>query len=245
MTADENMATNASEMSTVRLFKAGLRRSFENATSPKPRTFKVPLEYTRSLEGLKASLRVKIGVDDSLDKIHIDVRECRLCRLSKNRVNAVPGEGPVDAKAILIGEAPGRREDIGGRPFIGPAGRVFDEALKATGIRRDQLYITSVVKCRPPFNRQPRADEVAACRTYLERQIKLIRPRVIGLLGGVALNSFFKGVKVSEAHGKPMVVGGVTYLPLYHPAAVLQGRPRLREAVVRDMEVLKRLITVC
>jgi uracil-DNA glycosylase family 4 len=120
--------------------------------------------------------------DDSLEKIAANVRGCPLCKLSRSRKNAVPGEGQLSAKIMFIGEAPGRSEDEKGRPFVGAAGRILDELLKKAGIERSQVFITNIVKCRPPNNRVPKEDELTACRPYLDRQIALINPKVICIL---------------------------------------------------------------
>src|ERR1041385_6914386 len=134
---------------------------------------------------------------DSLEKIEAEVRGCPLCKLSRTRKNAVPGEGQLSAKIMFIGEAPGRSEDEKGRPFVGTAGKILDNLLEKTGIERSQVFITNVVKCRPPNNRVPDDDEVVACRPYLERQIALIRPKVICILGRTAFSSVLGGRSIS------------------------------------------------
>ena len=120
--------------------------------------------------------------EDSLEKIAVNVRGCPLCKLARTRKNAVPGEGQISAKIMFIGEAPWRSEDEKGKPFVGAAGRILDNVLKKAGIERSQVFITNIVKCRPPNNRVPEEDELIACRPYLDRQIALIKPKVICIL---------------------------------------------------------------
>src|SRR5207249_7181685 len=124
---------------------------------------------------------------ETLEDLARQIRGCTLCRLHEGRTHAVPGEGPAGAKVLLVGEGPGRHEDEAGRPFVGAAGRVLDAALAKAGIPREDVFITNVVKCRPPENRRPRADEIAACRPYLAAQIRLVHPGVIVTLGDTAL----------------------------------------------------------
>jgi uracil-DNA glycosylase family 4 len=146
----------------------------------------------------------------------------------------VPGEGPADAEVMLVGEAPGRSEDQAGRPFCGKAGRLLDELLESVGLRRGEVYVTNVVKARPPSNRDPTPDEVFHCWPWLKREAEVVRPRVIMPLGRFALHCFLPGVPLSQAHGRPARRLGWTYLPLYHPAAA--GRSTtLRETAFADM----------
>ena len=156
---------------------------------------------------------------DTLEKIASEVIECPLCKLSRSRKNAVPGEGPISAKVIFIGEAPGKNEDQKGRPFVGLAGRILDEALQKAGIERSQVFITNIIKCRPPGNRIPEDDERAACRPYLDRQISLIAPRIICLLGATAYTAILGGKSIKENRGKIIKRNGQEYLITIHPAA--------------------------
>jgi DNA polymerase len=163
-----------------------------------------------------------------------EVRVCEKCILAQGRTNAVPGEGPVDAEIMFIGEAPGFHEDRQGRPFVGAAGKLLDELLAKIDIEREEVYITNVIKCRPPGNRDPQADEIAACRPYLDRQIELIRPRLIVTLGRFSMERYFPGASISRIHGQPKRVGGVIYYPMFHPAAALH-QPRWRSLVEQDI----------
>jgi uracil-DNA glycosylase len=162
--------------------------------------------------------------DDSLEKIAAEVRGCPLCKLARTRKNAVPGEGQLSAKIMFIGEAPGRSEDEKGRPFVGAAGRVLDNLLKKAGIERSQVFITNIVKCRPPNNRVPKEDELTACRPYLDRQIALIKPKVICILGRTAYSSLLGGSSITANRGKILKRAGQKYFLTFHPAAVIYNK---------------------
>ena len=177
-----------------------------------------------------------------LEKIATAVRGCTRCRLHATRIHAVPGEGPIDAPVFVIGEAPGRDEDASGRPFIGAAGKIFDKGLQAVGLPREETYITNVVKCRPPANRAPKADEIASCRPYLLAQIEAVRPKVAITLGATALRGLLgHPVPFKEARGQAIELGGVVVLPTYHPAAVLYNR-RLEVEIRRDLRLAARVL---
>ncbi len=154
-------------------------------------------------------------------ELEAQVRTCQLCRLAKTRTNAVPGEGYVRADVMFIGEGPGYHEDKQGRPFVGPAGSFLNELLALAGLQRERVYITNVVKCRPPNNRDPEPDEKMACAPYLERQIALINPKVIVTLGRHSMSRFFPGERISQIHGTARVVDGRLCVAMYHPAAGL------------------------
>jgi uracil-DNA glycosylase len=175
--------------------------------------------------------------DDSLEKIAEDVRGCPLCKLARTRKNAVPGEGQISAKIMFIGEAPGRNEDEEGRPFVGAAGRILNDLLKKVGIERSQVFITNIVKCRPPNNRVPKEDELNACRPYLDRQIALIKPKVICILGRTAYSSLLGGSSITANRGKIVVRGGQKYFLTFHPAAVIYNKGLL-SALEADLKKL-------
>ena len=164
---------------------------------------------------------------DSLEKIAAEVMGCPLCKLARTRENAVPGEGQLAAKILFIGEAPGRSEDEKGRPFVGAAGKILHEMLAKAGIERSQVFITNVVKCRPPNNRVPEDDEVAACYPYLERQLALIRPRIICILGRTAYSSILGGGSITANRGKIIEKAGQKYFLTIHPAAAIYNRSML------------------
>jgi DNA polymerase len=175
--------------------------------------------------------------EDSLEKIATDVRGCPLCKLARTRKNAVPGEGQISAKIMFIGEAPGRSEDEKGKPFVGAAGLILDNLLKNAGIERSQVFITNIVKCRPPNNRVPEEDELIACRPYLDRQIALIKPKVICILGRTAYSSILGGSSITASRGKIIERSGQKYFSTFHPAAVIYNKS-LRSTLEAD---LKRL----
>jgi uracil-DNA glycosylase family 4 len=159
---------------------------------------------------------------------------CQKCILAQGRTHAVPGEGPEDADIMFIGEGPGFHEDRQGRPFVGAAGNYLNELLEKIGLNREQVYITNVVKCRPPGNRDPQPEEIEACRPYLDRQIDLIRPRLVITLGRFSMQRYFPSASISRIHGQPKRVGNVIYYPMFHPAAALH-QPRWRSIVEEDM----------
>jgi DNA polymerase len=165
--------------------------------------------------------------EDSLEKIAAEIRGCPLCKLSRTRKNAVPGEGQLAAKIMFIGEAPGRSEDEKGKPFVGAAGRILDELLKKAGIERSQVFITNTVKCRPPNNRMPDDDEVAACKPYLDRQTTLIKPKVICILGKTAYSSLLGGNSITANRGKMVERSGQKYFLTIHPAAAIYNKSLL------------------
>jgi uracil-DNA glycosylase family 4 len=177
-----------------------------------------------------------------LDQVHAQVRTCTLCRLAQTRTLAVPGEGPHDAKIMFIGEAPGFHEDQQGRPFVGAAGQFLEELLRSINLSRRDVFIANVIKCRPPGNRDPELDELAACRPYLDQQIALIKPKVIVTLGRFSMQLAFSGLSISRVHGTPKKVGDVIYFPMFHPAAALH-QPKYRSAIESDMLKIPSLLT--
>lgn len=170
-------------------------------------------------------------------ELEAQVRTCPLCRLSKTRIQAVPGEGDYGAEIMFIGEGPGYHEDKQGRPFVGNAGEFLNELLGIAGVSRNDVYITNVVKCRPPNNRDPLPDEIAACAPYLDRQIALINPRMIVTLGRYSMSRFFPGERISQIHGKARVVEGRLCVAMYHPAAGLH-QASLADVIRADFRLL-------
>jgi DNA polymerase len=181
--------------------------------------------------------------DSRLAELIARIRHCRKCGLAKLRHHAVPGEGNPNARLLFVGEAPGAKEDQTGRPFVGPAGRFLNQLFVAFNIRREAVFITSCVKCRPPGNRNPTANELAACvGGWLLPQIELIDPEIIVLLGRMAaLTLLDKPVKISEAHGTLVVRNGRKYFISYHPAAGLRF-PRIAATMRTDFKALMELV---
>ena len=181
----------------------------------------------------------------SIEEIGDVIRSCTKCALHKGRVNAVPGSGSANARILIIGEGPGFNEDQQGLPFIGRSGKLLDELLAAVPIVRDDVFITNVVKCRPPDNRDPLPDEVIACRPYLKRQMELLDPRVIVTLGRHSLLRFYPEGKISKDHGKILRWEGRILFPLYHPAAGLRNpaiKKQLQEDVLQLPEAVRESI---
>jgi DNA polymerase len=179
--------------------------------------------------------------DEVLQDIATKVSHCKLCNLQHSREKGVPGEGPSDAEIMLIGEGPGFHENMQGRPFVGAAGELLVELLGSIGLTREQVFITNVVKCRPPSNRDPSPEELQACSPYLDKQIQIINPKVIVTLGRFSMAKFLPQAKISEIHGKPFTVKGTLIVPFYHPAAALH-RPSLRSTVEEDFKALPGLM---
>lgn len=177
-----------------------------------------------------------------LEELADEIRVCPKCRLAQTRINAVPGAGDPGARILFVGEAPGENEDKTGRPFVGQAGKVLTKLLDAAGVDRKDVFITNTVKCRPPENRVPLADEIEACNDWLNAQIALIQPKIICTLGSPALKTLVSPkLKISEVRCKVFRKSGILYIPLYHPAAALH-RPPLMETLQNDILVLKDLI---
>jgi DNA polymerase len=173
-----------------------------------------------------------VSVDD-LETIAAEVNRCTDCKLHRSRKHAVPGEGPASAEVMFIGEGPGFHENEQGRPFVGAAGRFLEELLASIGLTREQVFITNVVKCRPPGNRDPLPDEIETCSKYLERQIRAINPKVVVTLGRHSMARYFPNARISEVHGRARKVAGRTVVAMYHPAAALH-QPALRRIVEED-----------
>ncbi len=174
---------------------------------------------------------------DALAEIAVEIRACRACPLWKAATQAVPGEGTAESGILLLGEAPGYHEDQQGRPFVGAAGQLLDELLAGIGLDRSKVFITNVVRHRPPENRDPLPDEIAACDQWLRRHLAALQPRVVVTLGRHAMGKWLPGESISRIHGKPRTVDGVTVFPMFHPAAALRS-PSLRPAMVADFAAL-------
>lgn len=170
----------------------------------------------------------------SISTLHSKIRRCRECRLWKSRKKAVPGEGPSPARIMFIGQAPGKTEDATGRPFVGRAGKFLDELLDLAGLDRSKCFITSVVKCFPPRNRIPKTDEIASCNPYLEEQIRIVKPKLVVLLGNVAIKTV-----LGTGNRKPIRKAGITYVSTFHPAAGMRF-PKIRKQMERDFRKLRK-----
>lgn len=182
-----------------------------------------------------------MGAEETLREIANQIQQCDHCILSQSRKNAVPGEGPADAQIMLIGEGPGFHENEQGRPFVGQAGMFLNELLNHGGFEREAVFITNVVKCRPPGNRDPQPEELAACQAYLDRQIAAINPLVIVTLGRFSMARYFKDAKISGIHGRASWIGERFIIPMYHPAAALH-QPALKQTLIHDFSQLSVLV---
>lgn len=177
----------------------------------------------------------------AMEKIASEVRVCPKCPLSKSRTKAVPGDGPVNAEIMFVGEAPGFHEDQQGLPFVGASGKYLEQLLELIGLTRKDVFITNIVRCRPPQNRDPERLEIETCEPYLDQQIALIQPRIIATLGRYSMAKFFPDGKISKIHGVAKKEDGRLYYPLFHPAAVLRN-PALREPMEEDFKRMKKLL---
>jgi len=182
-----------------------------------------------------------------MEQVEAEVKSCRKCGLWKRRKNVVPGEGNLGAAVMFVGEAPGYWEDVKGRPFVGAAGKLLDEILFAVGISRSEVYITNVVKCRPPENRDPLPSEIETCTPYLDRQIKIVEPKFIVTLGRHAVSYIlpkagFETESITKIHGKiyegNLLGSEVFIIPMYHPAAALYNA-KYRDELNKDFQFLK------
>ncbi len=179
------------------------------------------------------------------EKVIMDVRKqvagCTKCKLNLSRNKVVPGEGPANSQIMFIGEAPGFHENNQGQPFVGAAGSFLDELLAKAGLKREEVFITNVIKCRPPANRDPEPEELEACRPYLDAQIEAINPKVIVTLGRFSMAYFIENGKISAIHGHPRIVNGRLVVPMYHPAAALH-QPALRSTLLEDFNKIPDFI---
>ena len=169
------------------------------------------------------------------------IARCEACALAGTRERTVPGEGPANARVMCIGEAPGFHENRQGRPFVGQAGQFLNELLGAAGLRREDVFIANVIKCRPPSNRDPLPDEMAACAGFLDSQISLLKPKIIVTLGRFSMAKYFPGETISRIHGVARKRGDLTLFAMYHPAAALHN-PTLRPVLLQDMGKLRPIL---
>jgi uracil-DNA glycosylase family 4 len=177
----------------------------------------------------------------ALTDINEKIKHCQDCELGKRRITAVPGEGPEGADLLFIGEAPGWHEDQQGRPFVGPAGQFLEQLLASIGLKRDQVYIANVIKCRPPGNRDPLPGEIQTCSKWLEQQIELIKPKMIVTLGRYSMARYFPNETISKIHGKARKQGDIVCYAMYHPAAALH-QTSLRKVIEADMQKIPQIL---
>lgn len=176
-----------------------------------------------------------------LEDLAAKIAVCPACDLCRTRTQAVPGEGPAAASIFLIGEGPGYYEDKSGRPFVGPAGKFLDQLLGLAGLSRADVFITNIVKCRPPNNRDPQEQEIEACSGWLDNQLDTIHPQVIVTLGRHSMGRYFPGESISRIHGQPRKAGERTIVPMFHPAAALH-QARYRSLIEEDFRKLPEIL---
>lgn len=170
-----------------------------------------------------------------LKQLYAEIARCQKCEIAKLRTNTVPGEGAENAEILFVGEAPGYHEDQQGRPFVGAAGQFLDSLLTSINLKRDQVYIANVIKCRPPGNRDPLPSEISNCRHWLDQQIAMISPKMIVTLGRYSMAMFFPGKTISKIHGTAQTQNGVIHFAMYHPAAALHQQA-LRKELEADIQ---------
>ena len=180
-------------------------------------------------------------MEKKLKKIKEQVTECTNCELSQTRTNSVPGKGNFRSDVIFVGEAPGKNEDVKGEPFIGIAGKKLSSALENAGISREQVYITNIVKCRPPKNRVPTITERDTCKNYLEKEIQIIKPKIICILGNTAFKSLLDGKEIIKFRGKIVKKDNQLYFLTIHPAATIYNQ-KLISVLKKDIKKLFKLI---
>jgi len=176
-----------------------------------------------------------------LDAIRKNVISCTRCELSKTRTNAVPGIGSIETGIVFIGEAPGRNEDMQGAPFVGTAGKILSEALEYAGFVREDVYITNVVKCRPPNNRRPNKKELESCDIYLQKELENIQPKIICVLGNTAFGSLLGGKEITKNRGKVIRRNNHLYFITLHPAAIIYNQD-LRQILKEDLKTLHGIL---
>ena len=182
-----------------------------------------------------------MSAEETLAQIAKEVEVCQKCALYHSRKKSVPGEGPAQAEIMFIGEGPGFHENEQGRPFVGAAGQFLDELLAQAGLKRADVWIGNVVKCRPPGNRDPLPEELSACNTYLDGQIAALNPKIIITLGRFSMGKFLPGAKISAVHGQMRRVGDRFVIAMFHPAAALH-QASLKPAILQDFAQLPKLL---
>ncbi|MDL1956441.1 MAG: uracil-DNA glycosylase [Candidatus Desulfofervidus auxilii] len=180
--------------------------------------------------------------ESSLRKIKEELGECKRCPLWENRHHIVFGEGPANARLVIVGEAPGEEEDLQGKPFVGAAGELLTKMLKAINLSREEVYITNIVKCRPPNNRNPRPKEIEKCKPFLLKQLETIHPKVICTLGSIAAQTLLETkTSISLLRGKIYIWHGIKLIPTFHPAYLLRN-PRQKKFVWEDLKLLEKTL---
>ena len=185
-------------------------------------------------------------MNDSWEKLRRDCADCQNCPLGRTRNRLVFGVGSETAEVLFTGEGPGEQEDLKGEPFVGPAGRLLDDMLALIGLDRSRIYIANIVKCRPPLNRDPQPDEQQACRPWLDRQIALLRPKIVVCLGRIAATALIDpDFRITREHGQWFERDGMLMTATYHPSALLRDPSKRPEAFTDLREVRKEILSRC
>ncbi|RJQ43835.1 MAG: uracil-DNA glycosylase [Nitrospiraceae bacterium] len=225
-------------------FKSAIEQKSQSTEVQECRSAKVQKTESTKVQKLKTAEAGNIALDReaALKALREEIGDCKRCKLSGNRKNIVFGEGSPDARLMFIGEGPGRDEDIQGRPFVGEAGQLLTRMITKLGLRREEVYIANIVKCRPPNNREPEEDEIATCRPFVERQIEIISPAVIVSLGRISAQSLLRvKTAISRLRGNFIEYNNVPVMPTFHPAYLLRN-PKDKWKTWDDMQkVLERL----
>lgn len=209
---------------------------------PLPEIIKTPRTKKTVIRKAPPARQTDLRARQALDELRTEIGECRRCKLAPGRTNLVFGEGNPAARLLFIGEGPGREEDMQGRPFVGDAGKLLTRLIEWMGSRRENVYIANVVKCRPPMNRAPEEDEVAACLPFLKRQIEIIGPAVIMTLGGVATHALLNtNVPISKLRGAVHEYAGAPLVPTFHPAYLLRN-PSAKEFTKNDARLVLKIL---
>jgi DNA polymerase len=212
--------------------------------APAPRPAAPPPVPAAPSVAARPALPIAAGLPAAdLAAIAAKVAVCQACKLCPTRRSTVPGEGSPSPELVFVGEGPGAEEDASGRPFVGPAGQLLDRMITAMGLARGEVFIANVVKCRPPGNRNPDPDEIAACMPFLEAQLAILRPKVICTLGNVPLKALIgaEAPGITKAHGRPLSWRGITLLPTFHPSYLLRN-PEAKKPAWEDLKQVLALL---
>jgi len=190
--------------------------------------------------GLEGFVKMKEAVPPSLEAVRQELGDCRRCKLWRTRRNIVFGEGNPQARLVFVGEGPGYEEDVQGAPFVGAAGQLLTRIIRAIGLEREEVYICNVIKCRPPGNRNPEPDEIAACKPFLLKQLKVIRPKIVCALGKFAAQTLLgSGEPISRLRGRFYSLEDMLVMPTFHPAYLLRN-PEDKRLVWQDMQLVQK-----
>lgn len=222
---------------------AAIVRAMRQLVARSPHPVKLSAAGEAALRALEAGCAAGLRGPEALAAVEARTTGCRRCRLHEGRTNLVFGVGNARARLMFVGEGPGREEDLRGEPFVGRAGELLTRAIEAMGLKREEVYIANVVKCRPPNNRAPEPDEMAACLPYLEAQIKAIAPEVICCLGAVAAKGLLGQAAISKVRGRWQALKGIQVMPTFHPAYLLRN-PHAKRDFWTDLKAIRERLGI-